>query len=371
MDLRNLIELILLFGILQGLLLAIILAVSKRHRKLSNNLLAVFLLSYSFKLWLNTSHSPSIGLGNYLVSILILGPSFYFYVKSVVRPQFKLKVVHLLHLTPAILYLFTVNYFVGALEIKSYEQVFESKQLLAFSSVLQAGVAMLVTGYVIAAVAEVISHKKWVVNHLSDQRLTNLKWLEWLTYFFAIITAFWWMAGYADIAWLIYMFGEPSDNIAYTFWALMSIIVLSIGYYGLLRPEVFIERAEPPSTLKAAKRVTPMQIAIYKPKLLELMDKERPYLDPKLKLTDLADMLSLNTVLLSAVINEGTGKNFNDFINEYRVNEFKTRVESGDHQNFTLLALAYDSGFNSKSTFNAIFKKVTGVTPNQFKNKVR
>ncbi len=367
---QQIVSFLLLTGISQGVTLAIVLLTSKRHRKLSNTLLAVFLLSYSFKLLLNTPYSPSIGMGNYLVSVLLLGPSFFLYIRSVVRPKFVLRTRHLWHLVPAITYLLLINILTTTYSITSYEQIFSNDSLLGITSLFQVGVAIQAMIYVVFAALEMKHYRNWVSNHHSDLKHINLNWLRWLTYSFLAVTIIWWIAGYADIAYLIHWFGEPSMQVAYFFWAAMSVVVLVIGYYGLFRPEIFIDRESEPAPASAnPKRLNETELSLYTEKLLDLMEREKPYLDPKLKLSDLATMMSVNTGILSLIINQGAGKNFNDFVNEYRVTEFKSRVKSGDHQNFTLLAIALDSGFNSKSSFNAIFKKLTGVTPNQFRNQ--
>ena len=101
-------------------------------------------------------------------------------------------------------------------------------------------------------------------------------------------------------------------------------------------------------------------------KLKIFMEKEKPYLDPKISLAQLAQSLDLNTHLLSRVINERFVKNFFEFINTYRVEEFKNLVSKSENKNYTLLSIAYDSGFNSKTTFNTAFKKITKQTPKEY-----
>lgn len=94
------------------------------------------------------------------------------------------------------------------------------------------------------------------------------------------------------------------------------------------------------------------------------MSDERPYLDPSLTLTDLTRAVGVNSTVLSHLINKGFEKNFNDFINEYRINEVKSRLRATDDE--TMLAIALESGFNSKATFNRAFKKFTGRTPREY-----
>ena len=104
----------------------------------------------------------------------------------------------------------------------------------------------------------------------------------------------------------------------------------------------------------------------WKNKLLKVFDTEKPYLNPELTLSDLAEKLKTNTSVLSQVINTGFDKNFNDFVNEYRVETFKQKMKTPQYQHYTMLAVAFDCGFNSKTTFNRAFKKLTNQMPSEF-----
>ena len=96
------------------------------------------------------------------------------------------------------------------------------------------------------------------------------------------------------------------------------------------------------------------------------MEKQKPYLDSELKVNDPASALKVSSRLLSEQINKGFDMNFYEFVNQYRVEEFKDRALSNDYDHLTLLAIALDVGFNSKASFNRIFKKRVGLTPSQF-----
>ncbi|MEQ9298998.1 MAG: helix-turn-helix domain-containing protein [Cyclobacteriaceae bacterium] len=102
-----------------------------------------------------------------------------------------------------------------------------------------------------------------------------------------------------------------------------------------------------------------------------LMLEEQPYLNAQLSLRDLAEMLALSPNQLSQLLNEGFDKNFSEFVNGYRLEEFKSKVADEKMQHLTLLALAYDSGFNSKTVFNTFFKKTIGMTPKAYLKSVR
>jgi len=97
------------------------------------------------------------------------------------------------------------------------------------------------------------------------------------------------------------------------------------------------------------------------------MNESKPYLDPDLTLAGLSAMLNLPQHHLSRVINEHYGNNFFDFINRYRIEEVKQRIPDPAYGNLTLLGIAFDCGFNSKSAFNRLFRKYTGITPSEYK----
>jgi TolB-like protein/AraC-like DNA-binding protein len=108
----------------------------------------------------------------------------------------------------------------------------------------------------------------------------------------------------------------------------------------------------------------------YKANLLKFVQKEEPYLDPSLTLRSLADQIQMHPNQLSWLLNDNIGKSFNEFINAYRIEAFKIMVQDPKNANFTLLGMAYDCGFNSKTVFNTYFKKETGLTPKQFVNQL-
>ncbi|RLA06929.1 MAG: hypothetical protein DRQ51_07865 [Gammaproteobacteria bacterium] len=104
--------------------------------------------------------------------------------------------------------------------------------------------------------------------------------------------------------------------------------------------------------------------------LINYLEQEKPYLDPDLKLGSLADHLGMPSYQLSQVINIGCQHNFYDLINSLRIEEAKQKLSNPTTQyQQNILSIAYDVGFNSKSTFNVAFKKYTGMTPTQFKNQ--
>ncbi len=100
--------------------------------------------------------------------------------------------------------------------------------------------------------------------------------------------------------------------------------------------------------------------------VIKLMEVEKAFLNPELNLSDLALMASMSRAELSEIINSGFHKNFNDFVNGYRVDAFKNMLDEDKHRQLSLLGIALECGFNSKATFNRVFKKLTAISPTEY-----
>lgn len=142
--------------------------------------------------------------------------------------------------------------------------------------------------------------------------------------------------------------------------------------FQILMSQMFGKKA----AYKAPKRkykqslFTPEILAKHKAQLDKMMEEEKPFLEPDLSLRGLAEKMSLPPNHLSQLLNEGFDKNFAEFVNTYRLEDFKERVADPSQRNLTILALAYESGFNSKTVFNTFFRKVMGKTPRAYWKEV-
>ncbi|MEI7669868.1 MAG: helix-turn-helix domain-containing protein, partial [Pseudomonadota bacterium] len=107
----------------------------------------------------------------------------------------------------------------------------------------------------------------------------------------------------------------------------------------------------------------------WKEKIENLMVVDKMYENPELVISDLSNKLSTHSKKISQLINQGFNMNFNDFVNLYRIKAVIQKIEEGEHTIQTLLSLAFDCGFNSKSTFNRAFKRATSVNPKEYIEK--
>lgn len=179
-------------------------------------------------------------------------------------------------------------------------------------------------------------------------------------------------------------------------WLAFSTLPYFLGYVVLHQPEIFrvVPAAAPAPTaesevIEQARDVLPapapapldvprparaaglLDLAAAQAAVASYMQQHKPYLNPTLTLHELASGLQLPAHVLSRVINEGFGQNFFDFINSYRIAEFKQAMATPQARQYTLLALALEVGFNSKTAFNRAFKKQTDQTPRDYFSGLR
>jgi YesN/AraC family two-component response regulator len=153
------------------------------------------------------------------------------------------------------------------------------------------------------------------------------------------------------------------------------LIIFALSYFVVKQGEVFHFQAAELNQIKEvinepaiskAQRLSRLEVESMKLKLKLLMETEKPFLNPNLELPSLASKINLTPHELSYLLNNCMNCNFFEFVNQYRVEEAKNLLLSDKHKHLNILGIAYESGFNSKTTFNSTFKKLTGFTPSHF-----
>jgi AraC-like DNA-binding protein len=148
-----------------------------------------------------------------------------------------------------------------------------------------------------------------------------------------------------------------------------SLVIYVMGYMKIRRPKTWANEEQRPAPKKYEKStLTPDRAERYLAKLLLFMKEKKPFLNGDLTLQTLAADLSIPPHQLSQIINERLGQTFSDFINSYRVDEAKLRLQDPAFAHMSLLGIAEDVGFSSKSSFNSVFKKHANMTPSEFRN---
>ena len=178
------------------------------------------------------------------------------------------------------------------------------------------------------------------------------------------------------VVYLIY-YGVPYSSSIYNFYDLVMIILLSLIGYDALQSYKFAsdirENWEKIQLLGKANKyakstLTQANSELIKTKLETCMAEEKPFLNPQIRIKELAELTGFSTHQLSQVLNESFGQNFYEFINTQRINTAKLLLTDKNYENFTFTAIGFEAGFNSKTAFYTAFKKETGTTPANFKH---
>jgi AraC-like DNA-binding protein len=212
-----------------------------------------------------------------------------------------------------------------------------------------------------------------ISNNFSNAEGVDLHWIRRLTIAFGIIWTV--LITITLIHHILNLFSAAfcTDGLFLT----LSVFVILIGWFGLRQRVIFSPGSMVLSTENAAtqtrysgSRLSDTDAGSFATRIKEYMDSARPYLEPELSLPQLAADLDIPAHYLSQVINEQFGQNFHDFINRYRVDAFRERLASGGSDNLTLLGIAFECGFNSKSAFNRVFRQFTGTTPSEYRKNL-
>lgn len=370
---KEIFETIFLLASIQGVLLSLMLFIREENHT-ANIYLSLGILALSSELFSTVYYSKGwyysypwfMGV-TYSVAYLY-GPVFYLYAKLLVKKIERVKIINLLHFIPFIsgYFLLIPIYFLSTPEkIKFTEQMISGHKTLIY---LIFGELIPVQGviYTILTISLVSEYNKKIKERFSDIERINLDWLKYFTLAMIVCWSFSAASGLANL--LV----NKQTGFEIALHLAISVLIYSIGYLGLKQPEIFMRQPDDIITGQAAEKyrksgLDDIEAEEIKKKLLDLMNCEKPYLDSGLTLIKLSEFISVSGHNLSEVINSRLGKSYYDFINEYRVEEFKKRLEHPSSKNYNLISVAFDSGFNSKTSFNTIFKKNTGQTPSGYR----
>lgn len=336
-------QLILFFfsgiGILNSLAFAGWLLLTKRGKVIANRLLALLLLALVvrvskslFYFLLDGVHIGFINAG--LVGKMAIGPLLYLYVRSLTQKNFQWKNAYLWHLAPSIALTVLSPFMSWNLILLAYD--ITMYQMLAYTI----WAYWLVQKFKITTPADK-PLKRWLAN------LCFAIGMVWLAYLSQVL-----MGGLT-----VYAIGA----------AWFALVVYAVLFLALRQQKVF--NAVPQEVKYQTSNVSTSALDQYKEPLLILMEEEKVYLDRALNMPALAERLGIRTDVLSRLINEKFGKNFNDFINGYRIAAARKLLENPDWADMKIAAVAIDCGFKSISAFNTAFKKGTGMTPSQYRDQ--
>lgn len=355
---------------LSGVGLAIfllLLLVAKDKKAQSDWVLACWLLVMALHLLLFSFEQRGLYpefLGAALPFPLLHGPFLYIYTRSLTRYH-SLSYYELSHFLPACLVVLYMIPFFGLSAAEKIEVFrnngagYENFNLVRHAAVITSGIL-----YVILSTVALRQHRKRIASLYSNTEKVNLQWLQYLIFWIAAI----WLFVLTHIEELVY--GSAVLFVGF------------IGYFGIRQMGIFGNAVPEEKTLAAVDETGSISI-LEKPKyqksglsaetadrihkdLTQIMRDEKLFTQSELSLADLAARLNTPANYLSQVINEREGKNFYDYVNNLRIQEFIRVTGNPENQKYTLQALAEEAGFSSKSSFNRHFKKVTGKSPSEY-----
>ena len=285
---------------------------------------------------------------------------FYFSILFYTNPNYKFRLTDLK-------YLILPGLYFSILLLQEWSGEQNQTLLLVFSLCLILGQVIL---YTFLSYLRIRKHQKKIEVFASNTAEIDLNWLEYII--FSILAL--------NIVVTLYNIFFTSLPLNVFINSFLLIIIFIVAYNSLKQKEIFpvdenlrneiilIEGEEQSGELKR-KIIPDSDLEKLKSKLCELMMVKKPYLDSELNLIKLAELLNMTPHHLSYIINNGFNENFFQFINGYRVEKAKELLVNEEMNELSILGIAFESGFNSKTAFNTTFKKITGQTPSEFKTR--
>ena len=370
---------IFLLGAIHGLFLSVLLA-SKKVNRVSNRILGALMLVFTIDLamaaflgyGLADEYPHFLGI-DYAITLLY-GPLLFLYTETLIRGAERLSKKEWLHFIPfALLFIYLIPFYLmsGPDKLALLTDYGDLQYARDWIPVFKLIFNLI---YIPFALRLIYKFRIRLKENYSTIEKLNLNWLQGFILGGVIV---------AVVATILFtMAASEGQDVVYTELTLLAVTVYiySIGYMGLRQPEFFantvMEHEEVvPEVFTAETKYTKSGLdeetgKVLMNKVKSLMESQKPYINNELSLRDLAAMAGISTHNLTEIINRYADKNFYDFINTYRVEEVKARMSDPAFNNMTLLAIGLDSGFNSKSSFNSVFKKQTGMTPSEYKRSI-
>ena len=366
-------EAILYVGISQTLVAGILIAL-KKPRMIANQILAAWLLLICIEMVIVLINDTVLDFYTIRILPFTYGPLLLLYARFMTAEKPIYSPKYLWHFAPFLIFLIASLVFIDEPVMSGTHGFLELDGFFPFRIVYAIAFFVSITTYSVATFIEIKRHQKRLKELVSySSGKITLQWLTGLSITF--------YAGYV----IMFIFGGidilvgfmPFDPYETSFIGL-TIINFLFTIYGFQQPSIFEEVVREHETAIHAALEDPEQkkyarsglkkkdITRYIKLLEDHMEKNKPFKDRELTIFDLADQLNIPRHFLSEVINEHLGKNFYTLVNEYRIEEVKKRMIDPSYKHLTILAIAYDAGFNSKSSFNTIFKQKTGMTPSEY-----
>lgn len=341
--------------------------------------ISLFMLGYAG--WYTNDITANILFYLPLQQLFLIGPVIYYYVLTLLNPSRGMASKDVYHFVPGIIYnIFILIVFMNDMVIESDYYFYEDGMDMDLDPWYQWAGLFHMTSYLVVSLLHYNRYKKHTLNTLSfaDELLYN--WAQRFLFVFIVVLLLRVLFFVLNPEW-----GEFGSK--YWYYLCFSILTLYLsfsGYVHIVQVESGLKalRFNPISESldisesigddfsenekeESADEETSTYRDLYK-SLVSVIEEEKLFLNPRLSVRDFTGVLSVHEKEISIAINSEAGMNFNDWVNKYRVDEVILRFEQGEGITHTVLGIAMDCGFNSKSTFNRAFKKKTGKTPLEY-----
>jgi len=372
---ETLTEIVLVVTGFQLVLLAVVLLTRGSGHQLNRYLLVAFLLSKAFL----TTRWIAFHFGVLLYrespylyhltgsAFFLLAPLLYLYIRSLCYRDFRLGSVTLIHFIPFFLILLFQLISVRITLAGSPGQGSALYQLFVsfHGKIFWSANLVQIFYYILGMLMTVHAYRGELKKIYSSVERMNLNWL--VTLLLIIVLHWLFVVSRSTLSVL-----EIQAPILTSLIDLFSITIFlgfttALVFKGLEQLKIFSGLDEKPKYLTS--KLTEAKVQEYAEKLEEYMNTQKPYLEPSLTLEELSQRLSVQSWDLSRVINDRFHQNFFNFVNGFRIEEAQRLLSDRSNGRRTVLQVVYEVGFNSKSAFNAAFKKHTGMTPSEFKGK--
>ena len=391
---------LLLISFSQGIIYSILLLIKAfQNNNRSNYWLSLFIFLCSlyiapwmlgFAGWYDNQPYRDILFYTPFQHLFLIGPIIFFYTQSLLNPNFKLSLKNSIHFLPGIVYIFYILY-MWIYDKFIFQDYFFYKNGMDkdFDNWYQkAGlVSMLI--YFIVTIRYYNLYKKLMFQVVSYADTLLFKWIKTYLYSFLIMLLLPIvfdsitlikpeLASYQGSWWFYLFFSIIMYYIAITGYSnpVITKIPFKISVFDKQPLVLLIENKNQYTeevidvTHEAFEEKLMPELENWKQKIETLVVEYKLYQNPELTLNDLAQKLETHAATISKTINQGFHLNFNDFINQYRIEAVKKAFDIGEYKKSTLLGIAFDAGFNSKATFNRAFKKSTGFSPKEYIEKL-
>jgi len=367
------IEPILYIGISQSFFAGLLIA-TKKPVTIANRLLATWLFMICIELIFALINSKVLEMYSFQFITFTYGPLLYLYVRFMTDPGKKFNWLSLLHFIPFIVFFIISVIFRSEPLVRDLRGFFVPDKFLSLRLVYGLSFFLSITIYSSLTFIEIKRHQKNLKNLVSyTSGVITLNWLKVISIsFYSAYFILFILGGLNMIGNYI-----PFDPYFIIFF-FITVFSFAYSFYGIKQPVIFGQELSIDVNNDNKKEVSKYQKSGLKEEqaneylriLLDCMEKNKPYLNNNLSINDLSVITGIPRHHITQVLNEKYGKNFFTFVNEYRVKEVISRLSDPKYSSYTLLAIAFDSGFNSKATFNSFFKNYTGLTPSEYREKL-